>query len=144
MGPGGKHPQHHGGRRHLSPAGRGGGRARRRRANRVRRLRVAMGLIVLCFAEAGSRVSLTGGLYAYVEVAFGPLVGFLVGRHAVGGNHRRDRRGRRRSSPTRSARWSPHSRRGSARSVTLVVILVALAALNVRRRSRRESIQCRR
>jgi amino acid transporter len=38
-----------------------------------------MGLIVLCFAEAGSRVALTGGLYAYVEVAFGPFVGFLTG-----------------------------------------------------------------
>src|SRR5437868_8746547 len=40
---------------------------------------VAMGLIVLCFAEAGSRVSMTGGLYAYVEVAFGPFIGFLLG-----------------------------------------------------------------
>lgn len=40
---------------------------------------VAMGLIVLCFAEAGSRVSLSGGPYAYVEVAFGPFVGFLAG-----------------------------------------------------------------
>ena len=40
---------------------------------------VAMGLIVLCFAEAGSRVSLTGGPYAYVEVALGPFVGFLCG-----------------------------------------------------------------
>src|SRR5690349_8966591 len=40
---------------------------------------VAMALIVLCFAEAGSRVSLTGGLYAYVETAFGPFVGFLTG-----------------------------------------------------------------
>jgi amino acid transporter len=40
---------------------------------------IAMCLIVLCFAEAGSRVSLTGGVYAYVEVAFGPLVGFLTG-----------------------------------------------------------------
>src|ERR1051325_2914268 len=40
---------------------------------------VAMGFIVLCFAEAGSRVSLTGGLYAYVEVAFGPIVGFIAG-----------------------------------------------------------------
>ena len=40
---------------------------------------VAMGLIVLCMAEAGSRVSLTGGPYAYVEVAFGPFVGFLAG-----------------------------------------------------------------
>src|SRR5690349_24772752 len=40
---------------------------------------LAMGLIVLCFAEAGSRVSLTGGAYAYVEVAFGPFAGFLTG-----------------------------------------------------------------
>ncbi len=40
---------------------------------------VAMGLIVLCMAEAGSRVSLTGGPYAYVEVAFGPFAGFLAG-----------------------------------------------------------------
>src|SRR4051812_11001858 len=38
-----------------------------------------MALIVSCFAAAGSRVSLTGGLYAYVEVAFGPFVGFLAG-----------------------------------------------------------------
>lgn len=40
---------------------------------------VAMALIVLCFAEAGSRVSLTGGVYAYVEIAFGPLFGFVTG-----------------------------------------------------------------
>jgi basic amino acid/polyamine antiporter, APA family len=39
----------------------------------------AMGLIVLCIAEAASRVSVTGGPYAYVEVAFGPFVGYLVG-----------------------------------------------------------------
>ena len=39
----------------------------------------AMALIVLCFAEAGSRVARTGGLYAYVQVAFGPFVGFLCG-----------------------------------------------------------------
>jgi basic amino acid/polyamine antiporter, APA family len=38
-----------------------------------------MGLVVTCFAEAGSRVSLTGGLYAYIEVAFGPLIGFVSG-----------------------------------------------------------------
>jgi basic amino acid/polyamine antiporter, APA family len=40
---------------------------------------IAMGLIVLCMAEAGSRVALTGGPYAYVEVAFGRYVGFLAG-----------------------------------------------------------------
>jgi APA family basic amino acid/polyamine antiporter len=40
---------------------------------------VAMALIVLCIADAGSRVSLTGGPYAYVGTAFGPYVGFLSG-----------------------------------------------------------------
>jgi basic amino acid/polyamine antiporter, APA family len=40
---------------------------------------IAMGLIVLCLAEAASRVAATGGPYAYVEVAFGPFVGYLLG-----------------------------------------------------------------
>ena len=39
----------------------------------------AMGLIVLCIADAGSRVSLTGGPYAYVAVAFGSYIGFVAG-----------------------------------------------------------------
>src|SRR3954471_13029322 len=39
---------------------------------------VAMGLFVTCFALAGSRVSVTGGLYAYVEVAFGRYIGFIT------------------------------------------------------------------
>jgi amino acid transporter len=38
-----------------------------------------MTVIVLCFAAAGSRVSLTGGLYAYIEIAFGGYVGFVGG-----------------------------------------------------------------
>jgi basic amino acid/polyamine antiporter, APA family len=40
---------------------------------------VVMVLVVTSFAIAGSRVSLTGGLYAYVEVAFGSYIGFLAG-----------------------------------------------------------------
>jgi basic amino acid/polyamine antiporter, APA family len=40
---------------------------------------LAMALIVTCFAISGSRVSLTGGIYAYVETAFGPYPGFLAG-----------------------------------------------------------------
>jgi basic amino acid/polyamine antiporter, APA family len=40
---------------------------------------VIMALVLLCFAEAGSRVSMTGGPYAYVEVALGPLIGFIAG-----------------------------------------------------------------
>ena len=40
---------------------------------------LAMALIVSAFAIAGSRVATTGGIYAYVETAFGPFVGFLAG-----------------------------------------------------------------
>jgi basic amino acid/polyamine antiporter, APA family len=39
---------------------------------------VAMLLVVLCYAEAGSRVASSGGASAYVEAAFGPYAGFLV------------------------------------------------------------------
>ncbi|HEY0685053.1 MAG TPA: amino acid permease [Steroidobacter sp.] len=40
---------------------------------------IIIGLVVLCFAEAGSRVSATGGPYAYVETALGPMWGFVAG-----------------------------------------------------------------
>jgi APA family basic amino acid/polyamine antiporter len=40
---------------------------------------LAMVIFVTSFALAGSRVSLTGGLYAYVETAFGRYVGFIAG-----------------------------------------------------------------
>ena len=40
---------------------------------------LAMGLIVWCIADAGSRVSLTGGPYAYVGAAFGAYPGFIAG-----------------------------------------------------------------
>jgi amino acid transporter len=36
-----------------------------------------MALIVLCIADAGSRVSLTGGPYAYIGVALGPYAASL-------------------------------------------------------------------
>ncbi|MCI0488440.1 MAG: amino acid permease [Blastocatellia bacterium] len=36
-------------------------------------------LIILCFAEVGSRYSGTGGPYLYAHAAFGPVVGFEVG-----------------------------------------------------------------
>ena len=40
---------------------------------------VAMGAVVLCFAEAGSRAPTSGGVYGYVDAAFGPLPGFVAG-----------------------------------------------------------------
>ena len=35
-------------------------------------------LVSLCYAEASSRVTTTGGAYAYIENAFGPYFGFLA------------------------------------------------------------------
>jgi amino acid transporter len=39
---------------------------------------VAVALVFLCFAEVGSRVTRSGGAYAYIEDAFGPLAGFIA------------------------------------------------------------------
>lgn len=43
-------------------------------------------LVMLCFAEAGSKVTRSGGGYAYVETAFGPYVGFLAAIFIVTGS----------------------------------------------------------
>ena len=40
---------------------------------------IVVALIVLCFAEVGSRFTATGGPYLYAREAFGSLVGFEVG-----------------------------------------------------------------
>ena len=39
---------------------------------------ILVGLVFLCFAEAGSRLARSGGAYACVEAAFGSVAGFLV------------------------------------------------------------------
>ena len=45
-----------------------------------------MALIMLCFAEAGSKVTNTGGPYTYIETAFGDYAGFIGGFFAIGSN----------------------------------------------------------
>jgi amino acid transporter len=92
---------------------------------------VAMALIVTTFAIAGSRVSLTGGLYAYVEVAFGSYVGFLAGVLlwltnvlAVAGVA---------SAIVASvAQVAPGVQGGWGRAVTLLLIFASLALINIR------------
>lgn len=37
-----------------------------------------MTLVLLCFISVGTKITTTGGAYAYVEAAFGPLAGFLT------------------------------------------------------------------
>ena len=43
-------------------------------------------LIGLCFAEVGSKISVSGGTYAYIESAFGPFAGFLANNIFVFGS----------------------------------------------------------
>ena len=40
---------------------------------------LAMGMVVTCLAEAGSRLPTSGGVYGYVADALGPFAGFLCG-----------------------------------------------------------------
>lgn len=40
---------------------------------------LVVALIILCFAEVGSRFNETGGPYLYARTAFGPTVGFEIG-----------------------------------------------------------------
>ena len=39
---------------------------------------VLISLVMLCFAELGSKITITGGAYAYIEIAFGKYFGFLT------------------------------------------------------------------
>ncbi|WP_178987508.1 APC family permease [Winogradskyella schleiferi] len=45
-----------------------------------------MAMVMLCFAEAGSKVTDTGGPYTYIETALGDYAGFIGGFFAVGSN----------------------------------------------------------
>lgn len=40
---------------------------------------LAVGSVGLCFAEGGSRMATSGGVYGYVEAVFGPLLGYVAG-----------------------------------------------------------------
>ncbi len=39
----------------------------------------AIGAVAICFAEGGSRVPTSGGVYGVIEAAFGPLAGYVSG-----------------------------------------------------------------
>ncbi|MDQ3672823.1 MAG: APC family permease [Gemmatimonadota bacterium] len=93
---------------------------------------IAMGLIVLCFADAGSRVSLTGGTYAYAEVAFGPFVGFIVATSLWFGSAIIASAAVANIFVDTLAQISPRLGGPVVRNGTLIVIYAAFAAINIR------------
>jgi basic amino acid/polyamine antiporter, APA family len=40
---------------------------------------LAVGAVAICFAEGGSRIPTSGGVYGYIEAALGPLTGYVAG-----------------------------------------------------------------
>ena len=40
---------------------------------------IAIGSVAICFAEAGSRIASSGGVYGCIQAAFGPLTGYVAG-----------------------------------------------------------------
>lgn len=40
---------------------------------------IGVGSVAICFAEGGSRIPASGGPYAYIEAALGPLAGYVAG-----------------------------------------------------------------
>ena len=92
---------------------------------------LAMGAVVLCFAEGGSRVPTSGGAYGTVEAALGPMAGFLTGAYiwiasvlACGGVAAALCDGLGAMIPALSG--------SGARLAILVVVFGGLAALNIR------------
>ena len=91
-------------------------------------------LVVLCFAEAGSRFEETGGPYIYARTAFGRFVGFEVGwmfflsRLAAAGAIAN-------ACAAYAANFWPVLGAGAGRAALLTAIIGGLAGVNVARRA---------
>src|SRR3990170_2384473 len=93
---------------------------------------IAMAAIVLCFADAGSRVSLSGGTYAYAEIAFGPYIGFLVATSLWFGSTILASAAVANVFVDTVAQVSPRLSGPVFRNGTLILMYAALAAINIR------------
>jgi len=88
--------------------------------------------IVLCFAEAGSRVASAGGLYAYSNAAFGPFVGSFVGTLLWFANGALSNAAVAVLMVNGLSLAFPALGQPLGRSITLLVVYASLAAVNVR------------
>ncbi len=92
----------------------------------------AVSLVVLCFAEAGSRVSSTGGLYAYVRTAFGLYAGCLAGALLWFAAGAVAAAGVANILMDALSEVIPALSGGPPRAIVLIALYAALAALNIR------------
>ncbi len=88
--------------------------------------------IVLCFAEAGSRVSSAGGLYAYSSAAFGPFAGSFVGTLLWFGNGALSNAAVAVLMVNGLSLAFPALGEPLGRSITLIMVYASLAAINIR------------
>lgn len=93
---------------------------------------VAMALVVMCFAEAGSRVSLSGGTYAYAEVAFGPYVGFMVAMLLWFGSAVLASAAVVNVFVDAIAQFNPSLGNGAVRAIIIIAVYGGLAIVNIR------------
>lgn len=91
---------------------------------------ILLALIMLCFAEAGSKVTNTGGPYTYIETAFGDYAGFLGGVIAMGSALLSDAAVSNALVNVMASSY-PIFADGAVRIVLLFVIFMGLAAINV-------------
>jgi APA family basic amino acid/polyamine antiporter len=89
-----------------------------------------MGLVVLCFAEAGCLFEETGGPYVYARAAYGPFAGFLVGWMFFLSRMAACAAISNAFAAYLGYFW-PAAARGSGRVATLTISIAALAAVNV-------------
>lgn len=88
--------------------------------------------VVLCFAEAGSRVSSAGGLYAYSSAAFGPFTGSFVGTLLWFANGALSNAAVAVLMVNGLSLAFPALGQPAGRAITLILVYVSLAAINIR------------
>jgi len=93
---------------------------------------VLIGLVGLCFAEAGSRVHSAGGLYSYATAAFGPIVGGIVGTLMWAANSVAPSAAVAALLMDTGATLVPALSGGALRTGVLLAIYLTLAAVNIR------------
>jgi amino acid transporter len=92
----------------------------------------AIGLIALCFAEVGSRVTASGGAYSYIEAAFGPYLGFVAGVLFWLGTQATANAAVAVIFVDSLGALAPAVRATPARAAILVAVYVGLATINIR------------